>query len=204
MRHKHGKFFRNRSVMKGTLLESTEQFFDSISPRIQAGWPKRHIWKPLPMRCNDWKFTWNRLVTKVTLLVNTKHFRLQLTLHSSPMIEASYLEVTMHVLQSWKVSSKSVSNEGHFTQEHERVFHLFLPRIQARWPKRHICKSLHMCCTQCNFGPHQSEMKNTLLRKAKQFFIAITTRIQAGWSNVISGSLYTCAATRGNLAKIGG
>jgi hypothetical protein len=53
----------------------------------------------------------------------------------------------VHALQTGQVRLKSVSNEGHFTLEVEKVFHLYLPKDFSGVTEQYMVLPVHMLQT---------------------------------------------------------
>jgi hypothetical protein len=92
-----------------------------------VGWLKCGTWYCLRMHYMQCKLGWNRSVMKGTLLLRPIQFSSVYPVALRWESQKCNMALPAHTLQAVLVSLQSLSNEGHFTREDERLFRPFIP-----------------------------------------------------------------------------
>lgn len=169
--------------MKSSLLLKPKRFFFPTLPRIEVGWPKRHIWHSLHMLYIRWKFGRNILLMRGTLHMWPEQFFVLL----SSRIAAGWLKrQTCHSLsiryKQLKFSRNPLVKKDTVLLRPKRVFvpppspfnyQNDFPHFPHKWCAQgrwgmlfhdhsqcNILSSLSAeCLQQCHFTSHEQEQQ---------------------------------------------
>jgi hypothetical protein len=117
---------------------------------------------------------------KGTSLLTPKEFLYVSPPHCSGVTEIWHMVHTAHALHAVQIRLKSVSNEGHFTLEGERVFGQYLPSHCHRMTgKCHMALPAHaLQAVKVRLKSDSNEGHFTL--EAENFFVRMSSRIAVG------------------------
>jgi hypothetical protein len=107
---------------EGYFTLQAETVFIPIVPRMETELLRHHNLHSLPAFYKYCKFGGNRSVKKGTLLLRPKQFCPYLISNVTGVTETVQLAFPASFLHALQVWAKSVSNEGHFTDEQVTIF----------------------------------------------------------------------------------